>query len=189
VQRLSGFGQATVLASNEVVTEAARKAFARVHELEPARPEPRFWLALAKEQDGDLQGAADDLSALLDSASVDAPWREAVAERLQAVSGRLGQAAKDAAPGPSAADITAAAKLPPQQQSEMISQMVEGLAQKLKANGNDLPGWQRLLRSYTVLGQTDKAERALIEARKALAGDGSALSELNAFAKALGLKS
>jgi cytochrome c-type biogenesis protein CcmH len=71
----------------------------------------------------------------------------------------------------------------------MISQMVEGLAQKLKANGNDLPGWQRLLRSYTVLGQTDKAERALIEARKALAGDGSALSELNAFAKALGLKS
>ncbi len=71
----------------------------------------------------------------------------------------------------------------------MILQMVESLSQRLKANGRDLEGWQRLLRSYAVLGEGAKAEAALADARKALAGDEKAVGEFNAFARALGLKS
>jgi hypothetical protein len=40
-----------------------------------------------------------------------------------------------------------------------------------------------------VLGETEKAERALGAARAALAGDDRALAELNALARQLGLKS
>ena len=39
------------------------------------RPEPRFWLALAKEQDGKLADALADYKALLAEAPADAPWR------------------------------------------------------------------------------------------------------------------
>jgi cytochrome c-type biogenesis protein CcmH len=105
------------------------------------------------------------------------------------VSARLAPGTGEAGAGPSADDIAAAARLPPEQRAAMIARMVEGLAGRLAANGKDLAGWQRLLRSYTVLGEIDKAERALTDARAALAGDGAALTELNAFARRLGLKS
>jgi cytochrome c-type biogenesis protein CcmH len=188
-QRLAGFAEATAIANNNIVTERARKAFEKVLELEPSRLEPRYWLALAKEQDGDLVEAGAAYRALLEALPADAPWRPLVVERLEAVSGPAGQGAKDASAAPSAADIAAGAQLPPAERTQMIAQMVEGLAQKLKANGKDLAGWQKLLRSYTVLGEFDKAERALTAARDALAGDRQALSELNAYAKRLGLKS
>src|SRR5690606_33027739 len=53
-RRLDGLGEASVFASNGIVTEEARRSCGRLAGLEPAQPEPRFWLALAKEQDGDL---------------------------------------------------------------------------------------------------------------------------------------
>ena len=43
----------------------------------PAGVEPRFWLALAKEQDGKLAPALADYRALLADAPADAPWRAA----------------------------------------------------------------------------------------------------------------
>jgi cytochrome c-type biogenesis protein CcmH len=189
VGRLWGFAEATVAASNDVVTEPARKAFEKVLVLEPARLEPRFWLALAREQDGNLPEAASGYRALLGAMPADVPWRPLVQERLEAVSAKLVPGADEARAGPSADDIAAASGLPPDQRAAMIARMVEGLAGRLAANGNDLAGWQRLLRSYTVLGEIDKAERALTDARRALAGDGPALTELNAFARRLGLKS
>ena len=67
--------------------------------------------------------------------------------------------------------------------------MVEGLSSRLRTNGRDIDGWQRLMRSWTVLGDTAKAEATLDDARKALAGDDKALGTINAFAKSLGLKS
>ena len=56
-RRLAGFAEAAVLAADGVVGEEARLAFEKILQLEPKRPEPRFWLALAKEQDGKLADA------------------------------------------------------------------------------------------------------------------------------------
>jgi cytochrome c-type biogenesis protein CcmH len=71
----------------------------------------------------------------------------------------------------------------------MIAAMVDGLAQRLKANPQDAPGWVRLVQSYVVLGERAKALEALGEARRHLAGNPSALAELAALAKTLGLGS
>jgi hypothetical protein len=38
---------------------------------------------------------------------------------------------------------------------EMIRGMVARLADRLKENGTDVDGWQRLLRAYMVLGERD----------------------------------
>ena len=48
----------------------------------------------------------------------------------------------------------------PVEQNKMIHGMVDGLAEKLKKNPDDLQGWQQLAKSYRVLGEIDKAKEA-----------------------------
>ena len=88
-------------------------------------------------------------------------------------------------PGPSAADIAAAAKMNPDAQNQMIRSMVARLADQLKQDGNDIAGWERLLRAYMVLGDHDKAKAAAADARKALAGDPDKLRRLDEVIKDL----
>jgi cytochrome c-type biogenesis protein CcmH len=89
------------------------------------------------------------------------------------------------APGPSAADIAAAAQMKPDQQNEMIRSMVARLADRLKQDGSDVAGWERLLRAYMVLGDRDKAQAAVGDARRALAGDPDKLRRLDEIIKDL----
>ena len=92
------------------------------------------------------------------------------------------------APGPNAADIAAAAKLEPNQQNQMVVGMVARLADRLKQDGNDLEGWQRLLRAYMVLGERHKAQTAAADARRALASDADKLRQIDDMIKSLGLE-
>jgi cytochrome c-type biogenesis protein CcmH len=59
----------------------------------------------------------------------------------------------------------------------------------LKADGSDVEGWLRLVRSYVVLGERDKALAAAADARRALAGDSDKLRRLDELVKGLGLAS
>jgi cytochrome c-type biogenesis protein CcmH len=97
-------------------------------------------------------------------------------------------AASPGAPGPTAADVAAAAKLDPGQQNAMIATMVARLADRLKADGSDFDGWQRLIRAYVVLGERDKAQSAASDARKALSGDADKLQRIEDVIKNLGLQ-
>ena len=190
VKRLAGLAEASVLGADGVVTEDARVAYEKILKLEPGRPEARFWLALAKEQDGKLADAAAEYKALLSGAPADAPWRAAVEQRIADVSQRLG-GGQPPPPlrGPSAEDMATAEKLAPGDRARMIAGMVDGLAQRLKRDGRDLSGWLRLVNAYVVLGRKDDALTALADARKSFGGDEKALSELAALAKSLGLGS
>ena len=186
---LVGFGEASMLANDGIVTEEARRAYEKLLKLEPDRIEARFWLAVAKEQDGKLNEAQSDFRALLAAAPAAAPWRAAVSERLDDVDRRLDSDGKPASPGPSAADVAAAQALSPEDRSRMIAGMVDVLAQRLKQNGNDLAGWRRLVNAYVVLDRKTEARAALAEARRNFAGDERALGELSALAASLGLGS
>jgi cytochrome c-type biogenesis protein CcmH len=191
VRRLAGLAESAVLAADGIVTEEARTAYEKILKLESGRVEPRFWLALAKEQDGKLADALADYKGLLVEAPADAPWRAAVESRIADISRRLLGAAtpEPRGPGPSAEDVAAAEKLAPADRAKMIAQMVDGLAQRLKRDGRDLAGWQRLINAYAVLGRGQDARDALAEARKSFPTDDKALSELSALAKSLGLGS
>jgi cytochrome c-type biogenesis protein CcmH len=191
VGRLAGFAEATVLAADGIVSEEARVAFEKISRLEPARPEPRFWLALAKEQDGKLAEALADYRALLAQAPPAAAWREGVDGRIAELSRRLAAPGKPepARPGPSATDVMEAQKLPAEERARMIGQMVDGLAERLKRDGNDLAGWLRLVNAYAVLNRKDDARAALAQARQHFPTDEKALGELAALAKSLGLGS
>jgi len=186
---LAGLAEASVLASDGLVTEQARTAYEKILAVDPRRVEPRFWLAMAKEQDGRLAEALADYTALLTEAPPEAPYRAPLDMRIKEVSARIGKAAAAEPVGPTAADVEAAAKLSQEQRAQMIAAMVEGLSQRLKRNGKDLPGWLRLLNAYTVLGRKDDARAALAEARRNFDGDARALSELSNLAASLGLGS
>jgi cytochrome c-type biogenesis protein CcmH len=193
VELLAGLAEASIFAKDGIVTEEARAAYEKVLKIEPGRVEPRFWLAVGKEQDGRLADARADYTSLLNEAPLDATYRSVLELRIKEASARMsapaGRTPAKAPTGPSAADMEAAAKLSPEQREQMVTGMVEGLAQRLKKDGKDLAGWQRLLRAYAVLGRHAEARAALAEARRNFEGDAPALSTLSGLAATLGLGS
>ena len=102
---------------------------------------------------------------------------DAADQRIAALAGNSA-----AAPGPSAEDVAAATEMSAEDRSQMIGTMVERLAERLKENPNDLPGWLRLGRSYSVLGRHSDARDAYSEAAK-LAPDDTAV--LGDYARAI----
>ncbi len=62
-----------------------------------------------------------------------------------------------------------------------ILAMVSRLADRLKDNKGDLEGWLKLIRSYAVLNETDKARDAAATARQQFAADAKALEQIDAL--------
>ncbi|PPC87740.1 MAG: c-type cytochrome biogenesis protein CcmI [Hyphomicrobium sp.] len=188
--RLQGFVDARIRAENGLIPDDVRAALEKLRIADPSRREPRMWLALAKEQDGDRAGAAADYRALLADAPADAPWRTAVEQRLALVTGasapqpNTGPEKIPSANAPSEADMMA---MTPQQREAKINEMVDGLAARLKTDAKDLTGWQRLIRAYQALGRKDEALKAVSDARAGLAGDDASLRQLDEWVKQLGL--
>ncbi|MBO0661847.1 c-type cytochrome biogenesis protein CcmI [Jiella sp. MQZ9-1] len=89
--------------------------------------------------------------------------------------------------GPDAATMAAAAQMSAGDRQSMIEGMVAKLAARLSENPNDLDGWKRLIRSYTVLGKTDQAEAAVRDAQKAFPANTDGGREIAAFAEQSGL--
>jgi cytochrome c-type biogenesis protein CcmH len=180
--REAALGEAIVFAANGVVTAEAKAAFERAAALDGENVPARYFLGLAAEQDGNRAQAAAIWRALIASAASDAAWVDVVRQALARVEDR------SAAAGPSEEQIAAAAELSVDQRSTMISAMVERLAERLRGDGSDVQGWLRLVRSYIVLGQPENARAAVLDARRALAGDPGKLRQLDDFVKALGLE-
>ena len=201
-KRLSGQGQALVLANNGVVTEEARRALERAVELDPSLVEPHILLTIAKEQDGQFAAAIADWRALLARETGDQPWREMVEKRIaedeahlagkpvaQAPQAAPAEASQQAQGGPSAEEIAAAQNMSPGDRQAMIQRMVEGLAARLDQQSDDLPGWLKLVRAYSVLDRKDDAQKALARAKSQFSGNTQAIEQLDALAAELGLKS
>jgi cytochrome c-type biogenesis protein CcmH len=173
------YGEALVAAANGVVTPEAKQSFEAAAK-DSSAAEPRFFLGLAAEQEGDKVRAREIWGKLAAEAPQHAPWAQALRERLEALGA-----------GPETTQDGLAAKieaLPEAGRMNAIRGMVEGLASRLAQNGQDLEGWLRLVRSYTVLHEPGKAHSALIDAKRSLAGDPSAISRIEALARELGLK-
>lgn len=170
----SFLGEAIVFSAAGTVTEAAQTAFRYALTLDPSDPAARFYLALAQAQAGNLRAAFDDWLNLAGDTPVDAPWRPMLMQQLQAAAKDLdvdlatvlpegrapAPALAQSARGPSREDVEAAQEMSPQDRDQMIRGMVAGLAARLEENPNDAEGWERLARSYRVLGESAKAADA-----------------------------
>jgi cytochrome c-type biogenesis protein CcmH len=65
----------------------------------------------------------------------------------------------------------------------------ERLADRLAQNGDDLAGWLKLIRAYSVLDRKDNALKAPERAKTQFNRNAQALEQLDALATGLGLKS
>jgi cytochrome c-type biogenesis protein CcmH len=167
---LSAYGEALVLAAKGVVTPDAQQAFEGV--LAKAQGDPRalFYLAVADEQGGRLKEALERWRSLLAASAPDAPWVAMTRERAEKTAAALGLDPATALPkaaeakGPSADDVAAARSMRPDDRRAMIESMVQQLADRLKKTPDDLDGWLKLGRSYTVLEKHAEARDALAKA-------------------------
>jgi cytochrome c-type biogenesis protein CcmH len=180
-ERESGLGEALVAAANGVVTDEAKLAFQRAVAADANEPKARYFLGLADEQDGNRAAAAAKWRALVGSAPANAPWADFVRAALARVTGEA------AASGPSASDVVAADAMTDAQRAEMIRGMVQQLAGRLHADGSDVQGWLKLVRSYAVLGDRDKAKDAASDARHALSNHPDQVKRIDDLVKDLGL--
>lgn len=214
-RRLFGFGEATRLANNGIITEDARKAFARALVLDDKLLSARFRLAVAMEQDGRFGDAVNAWKDILANAPANLPWRGEVERRLAIADARangrepppetarpsiseggisLG-AERSAGPqrsgpqrsGPTQQQMDAVRNMSAKDRMAMITNMVNGLAERLKKDGSDAQGWLKLVQAYSVMGRRDDARQAVEDARKALAGNAQALSALDVLVKKAGL--
>ncbi len=187
--READLGEALTAAANGVVTAEAKSAIDRALALDKNDLKARFFSGMAAEQDGNREKAAAIWRSLLAEAPPGAPWIDAVREALQQVGGTPPQSAAPvaAAPGPTTQDIAAAVGMNEKDRDNMIRGMVARLADKLKQDGSDVDGWQRLLRAYVVLGEHDKATAAAADARRALASNPDKLRQIEDAIKSLGL--
>jgi cytochrome c-type biogenesis protein CcmH len=189
-EREAALGEALVFAANGVVTAEAKAAFERAIALDANRVEAKYFLGLAAEQDGDYSQAAATWRALLEAAPPDAPWIDVLRGALARVdpAGASGGPAGGPRSDPSDEQVMASRQLGPEQRRAMIEGMVERLSERLHRDGADVEGWLRLVRSYLVLGQPEKARAAVIDARRALAGDAIKLRRLDDLLRGLGLE-
>ena len=183
----------------------ASAAFDKAVAIDAKEPRARYFLAVRKDLAKDHAGAIRDWLALLADTPPGAPWEADlrrtieqvgrinhidVAARLAAVKPvaphamDLPVSAGAAIPGPTPAQMRAAAGLPKDQQDSMVAGMVASLEAKLDANPGNVDGWIMLMRSRMTLGERDKAKAAYAAARAANPAQSAQLAEA---ARALGV--
>ncbi len=172
---LAPLGEILVLKGQGAVSPEAAAIFRRVLLIDPASPTARYYLGRGQIEAGDQAGGLAFWRSLLKDLPLNDPRRSGLAGDITAVetTGRL----------------PIAATLAPSQQTAMsgaIRSMVDGLAARLKAHPDDPDGWVRLVRAYTVLGETRERDASLAQARRLYGTSPEIVARLAAAARAPG---
>ncbi|WP_457774930.1 c-type cytochrome biogenesis protein CcmI [Rhizobium laguerreae] len=185
--RLDGLAETLMAVSDGVVTDEARQVLEQSLTLEPNNPRARFYIALSMEQAGRPNEARQAFETLAKQSPADAPWLPLVNEHI-AMNGGAKARVDPAAPGnPTKQDVAAAETMSAGDRQQMIRGMVESLDAKLSEEPNNFEGWVRLVRSYAVLNDKDRAAGALKRGLAAFPPPGEQGRQLLALARELGI--
>ena len=185
----------TELVELTVLRDGAMDAVARARldealRLDPTNGKAGFYLAADVETARGRDAGLAAWRGLVERHRLAAPdWLPAARARIAALeampAGSPPPGPSSASPGPSSgpssrpspSDVAAAARasetMNERDRTAMIEGMVAGLAARLEAQPDDAEGWERLVRSYIVLGRREDAAAALERADAAL-GEGAA---------------
>lgn len=147
----------------------ARAAFNEALRLDPASLSARYFLARADIADGKVGQGLAGWRALLATLPADDPSRAALSAEIAAVT--------------AAGGLPQARTAPVQPDAAAIRGMVEGLAARLDKTPDDPQGWIRLVRAWSVLGETAKRDAALARARALYKGRSDILKALDEAAQ------
>ena len=176
-------------------TAPSGDAFREALKLDPKNAAALYHLARARIAAGDVAGGLDQWRVLAAELPAADPQRPQLQAQIDATAkaGRLiampqPPSQQQQAGGGGSAEALAGALTgqdgagPPSAQASGAPdprQMVAQLEQRLQQDPNNLAGWQRLIRSYAVLGMPDKLKQAQVKARQIFKGQPEALQAID----------
>ncbi len=162
----SQYAEALITAERGVVTPLAGRIIARAIELVPSNPAATYYRAIELDQVGETAQARQSLLDRIEQEGQPAQWMPTFLNAANQMGDTLGLApvelpAFTAPRGPSQEDVEAASAMSDEDRQAFIRTMVDGLEERLKDEPDDLDGWLQLARSLLVLGEDDRALKAL----------------------------
>jgi cytochrome c-type biogenesis protein CcmH len=167
---LGGLAESLIVLAGGMVTPEAEGLLQKLAQRDPADPRGGYYLGLAAAQAGDMTTAIQRWQQVLAASPADAPWRPRLEDSIREAARGAGVDAEAtiaaagsraappaAAPPPPSEAAREIAELPPDERQARIRAMVDGLAARLEADGDDVEGWLRLARARTVLGEQAEA--------------------------------
>ncbi|MDJ0629205.1 MAG: c-type cytochrome biogenesis protein CcmI [Rhodobacter sp.] len=183
-----------VLAAGGYVSPEAEAALTRALELEPRNGPARYYTGLLHAQTGRPDLAFRVWRALLAESRPDAPWVPPIEAQIRQMAQLAGERyvpprppATPTGPGPSAADMAAAAEMSAEDREAMIRGMVDGLAERLADEGGPPQDWARLIGALGVLGETERAGAIWAEAQEVFADAPQAVEAIRQAARNAGV--
>jgi len=163
---------AMVLATGGYVSPEAERAATEALARDPSNGPARYYLGLGELQVGRTDRAFGLWADLLADSVPGDPWLPVIRSEIEGLAAAAGVPfSLETAPGPTEADMEAAADMSPEARAAMVENMVEGLAERLATEGGPPEDWARLVGALIVLGQTGRAEAIAVEARTVFSGD------------------
>ncbi|ATQ42149.1 c-type cytochrome biogenesis protein CcmI [Caulobacter mirabilis] len=185
----AALGEAFVAEGEGQVGEDARTAFREAVKRDPKSLSARYFLARGEIAEGRAAEGLAAWRALAADLPVGDPNRTALIAEIAQVEKTGGLAEQGREQGPDAAAAQAQAQARAQggeglPDADAIRGMVEGLAARLEAEPNDPQGWVRLVRAWSVLGETGKRDAARARAKTLFNDDPDVLRALDQAAEA-----
>ena len=171
---LSAYGEAMTLANGNKVPPAARLLFEQITQ-KISDPRARYYLALAKAQAQNFEGALEDWMALSDESAPDAPWMALVRRDITNMARFLNR------------DISGYPADTPAHIPASVRADISDLEARLSNTPNDYKGRLRLAELRAGQGDTDAAAAALQSGRSYFAAAPFVLGKFDETARALGL--
>jgi len=160
-----------IMAGNTFVGEP-QQMVEQALKLNPEHPMGLMMAGVAAYQSGDFPGAVTRWEKLLSLLPPDSQDAQQIQANIADARGKAGLPAGDGNMLPPVPAAAAAGMTP-----EMVNQMVDRLAARLKDNPEDLAGWARLARAYKVQGRLDEAANAYAKTGKLLDTDPDLLTQ------------
>ena len=197
---LVAYAEAITVANGNKVNTAARIAFEQVRKSRPKDPRARYYLALAKAQSQDFQGALDDWMALKKDSAPEAPWMKLVRRDITNMARFLKVDLKTLLPDATEKELakagpasngnapaeTESAETKPAETVDPKVRIAE-LEESLKTEPKDYKGWIELATLRAKAGENEKAKLAIENARVRYGAAPFILQKLDETARDLGL--
>jgi cytochrome c-type biogenesis protein CcmH len=181
-----------ILGAGGYVSPEAEVEIKRALQLDPLNGTASYYAGLMFAQVGRPDRTFALWAALLERSQPGDPWVAPLRAQLMQVASEAGEdnyvlPGTEAAPGPDADALAAAAEMTPEEREEMVRGMVARLSERLATQGGSAEEWARLITAYGVLGETDRAGAIWAEAQQRFGGRAADLKVVRAAALQAGV--
>ncbi len=184
-----------VLAAGGYVSPEAQKVLEQALSRDPENGVARYYGGLMMAQIGRPDVGFGMWNKLLRESGPDDPWVPPIREQIEDLAWLAGAknfempklSATARGPGPTEADIAAAADMSPEERQAMIDSMIDRLSTRLAEDGGPPEDWARLIFVLGQRGDTEQAGAIYAEAQSVFSANPEALETLREAARQAGV--